>query len=546
MEIECGWGLTLSVGPLVPDLPEFLPPGVTRRRTRLAELLRPEQFDDVRCASELAALADMRAQQDAYEMAVVKRLADLRPDLWDLIPDDPGSKAEGWVPGRTFAGVTEFFADELALVLNCTRTRAHNLAECALVLTEQLPTTWEALADGRIDLSRATALVRVLGWQQQHVDADVIAAVEREALAWAVAGETPYKLQERTAAALVELDAAAADRRRTQAQKRSDVTIRNRRDGMAELVIDLPGPVAAACRDACDSYARMWKADGDDRPIGLLRALVAADLMLRPWDTSRVPVTAHLTVLAPLPALVDGRAAAESPGSSARPGGPGGLIEPCGAVDGQPVTAAHLRELLAELDALCPGGLQPPIGGSLDIALVDSDTGRLRATVTRSELERLVRRGCPDHPRPPGDGPPATSCRCPVIDRPPAVERYEPTPAQRRWVKTRDRGCRHPGCRRPAAWADLDHVIPHADGGETDCTNLCCLCRRHHRIKTFAAGWRYVMTDDGILTVTTPSGVTRTTRPPGTGHGIPDDDLLVPIGRTPVPLPAPEDDPPPF
>ncbi|SDY38155.1 protein of unknown function [Modestobacter sp. DSM 44400] len=140
----------------------------------------------------------MRAQQDAYELAVVKRLADLRPDLWDLTADDPGARAEGWVPARTIAGVTEFFADELALVLSCTRTRAHNLAECALVLTEQLPTTWEALADGRIDLRRAAALAKALGWQT-NVDADVLAAVEREALAWAVAGETPCKLQDRTA-----------------------------------------------------------------------------------------------------------------------------------------------------------------------------------------------------------------------------------------------------------------------------------------------------------------------------------------------------------
>jgi hypothetical protein len=59
------------------------------------------------------------------------------------------------------------------------------------------------------------------------------------------------------------------------------------------------------------------------------------------------------------------------------------------------------------------------------------------------------------------------------------------------------------------------------------------------------------MTSDGILTVTTPSGVTRSTRPPGMGHGIPDDDLLVPLGGPPPddltpPRPAADDDPPPF
>ncbi|HEY4583457.1 MAG TPA: HNH endonuclease signature motif containing protein [Lysobacter sp.] len=90
-------------------------------------------------------------------------------------------------------------------------------------------------------------------------------------------------------------------------------------------------------------------------------------------------------------------------------------------------------------------------------------------------------------------------------------------------------------------WAaiDRDHVIPHACGGATDCANLCCLCRRHHRLKTHAHGWRFTMTPDGVLSVTTPSGVTRTTRPPGT---------RLPPDRWSVSATAhlDADDPPPF
>jgi hypothetical protein len=93
--------------------------------------------------------------------------------------------------------------------------------------------------------------------------------------------------------------------------------------------------------------------------------------------------------------------------------------------------------------------------------------------------------------------------------------RYRPTPAQYRYGRTRDPTCRHPGCTSRAAWSDLDHVIPHGGGGATDCDNLCCLCRRHHRLKTHARGWRFALTPDGVLSVTTPSGVTRITRPPG-------------------------------
>jgi hypothetical protein len=77
-----------------------------------------------------------------------------------------------------------------------------------------------------------------------------------------------------------------------------------------------------------------------------------------------------------------------------------------------------------------------------------------------------------------------------------------------------------PGCRRPPGRCDIDHGTAHADGGPTDCWNLCCLCRRHHRIKTFARGWHFELLADGRLVVRTPSGVSRITSPPGWCHDV--------------------------
>jgi hypothetical protein len=256
---------------------------------------------------------------------------------------------------------------------------------------------------------------------------------------------------------------------------------------MATVAVELPADEAAAVHDMLDRLARMLKADGDDRPIGQLRARMFADLCLRPWDTSRPSVTAQLHVWAVLSALA------------------GTSVEP-GEVNGLAITAGHVRDLLRQLEAL---GVRPSEGGSVTVGVTDDDGGLL-ATATLQELRRLARRGCPHHP----DTVPDAACSCPVLRRPAAVGRYTPSAAQDRFVRTRDRACRFPNCGQRVGWADLDHVIPHACDGPTDCANLCCLCRSHHRLKTFARGWRFAMSDDGVLTVTTPSGVTRTTRPP--------------------------------
>ena len=291
-------------------------------------------------------------------------------------------------------------------------------------------------------------------------------------------------------------------------------------DGMAEVVTVLPQPAAAAMHATVDAHARQAKADGDTSPIGRIRAEVMTNLTLRPWEATHPPVTAELRVLAPLRSLL------VDPAVPGLPGPPPGIAE----VEGEPVTAAHLRALLTALDSICPGGLQPPTDGSLHLDLLGSG-GELRATLTRRELERVVRRGCSEH----RDG----DCRCWLVDRPPPTEAYTPTAAQRRFVTARDRTCRHPGCRNKAGWADLDHVIPHADGGPTACDNLCCLCRRHHRLKTHAPGWRFRLDADGSLWVTTPSGVTRISRPPGSE--------LLELYELGPPAPGWDvDDPPPF
>jgi hypothetical protein len=94
-----------------------------------------------------------------------------------------------------------------------------------------------------------------------------------------------------------------------------------------------------------------------------------------------------------------------------------------------------------------------------------------------------------------------------------AVDAHDPPPVIREQVILRDRHCVFPGCRIDARDCDLDHVEPYVpldDGGppgQTNAANLACLCRRHHRLKTFTA-WTYHRTSDGRYVWTSPHGHT--------------------------------------
>jgi hypothetical protein len=478
----------------------------------------PHRRSSAQSAGLMQQVTAAEAKLAALKLELALDIAGDRPAPLDPRPGEAGAADVG--PD----GVSEFVLDELALVLNTSRTAAVTLLDQAQIFATRLPATWAALATGRLDWPRARAMAAELGRPADGSDPAVIAAVERAVLP--VATELSVRrLRERVQRELVALDQAAVDRRQKQARDAADVKIRRVGNGMSELSMLMPHPEAVACRKTLDGQARAAQEAGDRRPLGMLRVGAGIDLMLRPWQ-EQPPVTAHVTVVAPLGALTVGAfldSGAATPSAFVR----GPVAAPVGEVDGEAITSAHLRELLEQLDALGPGGLQAPTGGTLDIAITDS-CGRLLAVTGRRELERLAARGCTGHP--------GMQCDCPVLSAPPAVDRYTPSAGQRRFLVTRDRTCRHPGCNVSAGWADLDHVVAHGAGGVTDCSNLCCLCRRHHRLKTHAAGWAHTMSDDGVLTVITPSGVTRVSRPPGWRV----------LFEPPGPLPPAVDDPPPF
>jgi hypothetical protein len=108
---------------------------------------------------------------------------------------------------------------------------------------------------------------------------------------------------------------------------------------------------------------------------------------------------------------------------------------------------------------------------------------------------------------------------------------YQHPPSLDMAVRLRDCTCRAPGCARPASRCDCDHVVPYP-AGPTSLGNSCCLCRRHHRLKTHAPGWQLGITPEGEATWTTPAGTQACTSP----HDY----------RVADPDPPSDPDPPPF
>jgi hypothetical protein len=86
--------------------------------------------------------------------------------------------------------------------------------------------------------------------------------------------------------------------------------------------------------------------------------------------------------------------------------------------------------------------------------------------------------------------------------------------SMRRALKTRDRGCRFPGCEN-RRFLDAHHIRHWARGGETSLDNLVLLCGRHHRL-VHEGGYSVEELADGVVGFRDPWGgpVAPVPRPP--------------------------------
>jgi hypothetical protein len=339
----------------------------------------------------------------------------------------------------------------------------------------------DAAVDGLLQAWTATKLLEHLDELAPHVSQARLERIERATVAWLLdRPRTVGQLNARMRRLLIQVRGPDAD---SNAAARRFVRVTPADAcGLATLVARLPEPDAVAIAATVNALA-CDPVDGDDtrtheqRGADVLTACVTGLLPAhgRPGDLELIvrsegSLSVHLDVTIPADRLCGAAGPAEVPGYGAVPAAT--ALTLAGQADGH-VTARPL--------------------------VYDPGTGRLLGAGTGvggsrvTWLDDLM----------PGSG-------------------YEHPPVLERIAVMRDGTCRAPGCSRRAARCDCDHVVPYPEG-PTSIDNTCCLCRRHHRLKTHAPGWSLRMADDGTAVWTTPTGRTLTTDPASYAAELPED-----------------------
>src|SRR3954451_3108649 len=239
-----------------PPGPDVLPEGVVSSRpSRLGELLAVASMTAEQKAAQLLWVQQAKSMLAGFEAELVVGLAADRPAAVGRRRGQSGAASGRWADDVLDEDVSEFFGDELALILSCSRTAATLLWEHCTTLRRRLPVTWAALADGELDWPRARAIAAELGWPARESPDDVVAAVEAVVLPRA-GGLSISRLRALVRAELIKADPAAADRRRKKAERDADVTVRGIGNGMGELRATMPLPDAAEMRAVADAHAR--------------------------------------------------------------------------------------------------------------------------------------------------------------------------------------------------------------------------------------------------------------------------------------------------
>ncbi|MGF9663944.1 DUF222 domain-containing protein, partial [Arthrobacter crystallopoietes] len=189
-----------------------------------------------------------------------------------------GRRTEPGSPLMGPEGYEQGTVKELCAHLHQSRgTLAPQLA-VAVQLCGHFPGTVAAMGEGRVDLGRASAIVR----GSRDLPAAVLGEYEAQVLPGAehVVRET---VQDRARTARHRLHPQTLDERHTRAMEHRGLWFRPQEDGMAELSVHTGADTAMAVYNLVQEHAKHLKTlDGETRTLAQLRADVFTDLCLRP------------------------------------------------------------------------------------------------------------------------------------------------------------------------------------------------------------------------------------------------------------------------
>jgi uncharacterized protein DUF222/HNH endonuclease len=211
----------------------------------------------------------------------------------------------------------------------------------------------------------------------------------------------------------------------------------------------------------------------------LVKALEAARDDLHERKRAQEP-PAQAAASAPSPAATGRQADA---GGSAEPAAPASATQRDEAQAEPSPTASNADALVSLAETLLAGGPSDRPAG---------DRYQVVVHVERDDLLDDSPGGCcevEDGPALPAETARRLACDASLVTiterdgRPLSVGRKTRTvpPALRRALRSRDRGCRFPGCDQ-RRYVDAHHIQHWTHGGHTKLSNLLLLCRHHHRL----------------------------------------------------------------
>ena len=408
--------------------------------------------------------------------------------------------AEPTMDRGNYSGVDDPQREEIASTLNLAPITAQSRIDVARVLTQHLPATCSALANGEISTAQATVIAKEsAALLRRGIDPDQLKFLESEAISYSEF-HTAAQVTNKVRSLVAKMDPVEFEVEVAEAKLGRRVTLTAQPHGMAQILALLPAVEAHTVWLAIDKLAR---ANRNKQAGGA------------PSDTS----------------------SQRNPGSSVAPASTSpASTSPASTSPASTSPAAKSAEdfALHELPDFILENLEPL---TLDQLRADAFAQIAQEFLTETENDNMAHGravtlnltldlptflGLKDNPGLlAGYGEiPASAARLLATDAKwkrfitdPITGNlmdygrltYEPPQPLVDFIVARDRRCRFPGCRQPARICDIDHAIAWEEGGRTSKENLGLLCRRHHRMKTHG-GWKLLSYEDGSCQWTSPTG----------------------------------------